>query len=357
LRAGNEVLQRMDKAARVQIALAAHVRAITDGLAWKALGYDRAAITVLGRGVRVDRLADDGVGLQAELVALGALSDLEDAVTIHNDLATVLRHGDLTTIYPTRRRVEIREIKATAAPGEHAPQTVRLSAATELINDGNAVDPRTGRTEHLHRLAGRSRTYLSDLSSIIEESRDEGYAHRVLGPLQHVTVIDYRVWAGREHELGARDAEVRRQLGWEPRHKTFEWLSSFRRMRDRRTSFGSLAPLPIFPLRPDDIADVMLGYMEMRTMLRGDLLEQEFAVRGIAAEVEFGSARDDVFLRVERQRVSLTIPPPLREQMLLELLTPETAIDIVSATLDLLDADAQPEQDFLPAIDEPANWA
>ena len=52
------------RAARVQVALAAHTRAIADGLVWKALRYDRAAVSVLADGTRVDRLADDGVGLQ-----------------------------------------------------------------------------------------------------------------------------------------------------------------------------------------------------------------------------------------------------------------------------------------------------
>ena len=41
---------------------------------------------------------------------------------------------------------------------------------------------------------------------MIEESRTDGYADRLLSPMQHVTVIDYRAWAGREDELGKRDS-------------------------------------------------------------------------------------------------------------------------------------------------------
>lgn len=357
IRARQEKLQRIATAARVQVALAAHTRAIADGLVWKALGYDRAAITVLGRGTRVDRLADDGVGLQAELDNLAALSEIEDAVTVHNDLATILRHGDLTTIYPGRRRVEIREVKATAKPGADAPQSVRLGAAIKFINDGAEVDPRSGRTERLPRLAIKSSTFLGDLADVIEESRAGGYAQRVLGSMQHLTVIDYRAWAGREMELEAHDVRVRQELGWGPEHKTFEWLASLRRMRDRRTSFGSLAPLPIFPLGPHDIADLMVGSLETRTMLRGDLLEQAFAARGIRASVEFGEAQNDVFLRIEREPVTLTVPPFLREQMLFELLTPDTAIDTIAATLDLLALDPQLQQGVLPVINESEVWA
>ena len=176
---------------------------------------------------------------------------------------------------------------------------------------------------------------------MIQESRGSGYAQRVLGSMQHLTVIDYQAWAGRETELEAHDVGVRRDLGWGPEQKTFEWLASVRRMRDRRTSFGSLAPLPIFPLDPQDIADLMVGRMEMRTMLRGDLLERAFADSGIKALVEFGDARNDVFLKLERGSVTLTIPPFLREQMLFELLTSETAIETIVATLDLLAVDAR----------------
>jgi hypothetical protein len=73
IRGQQDLLDRFDRIARVQVALGAHTRAIADGLVWKALRYDRAAITILGDGTRVDRLADDGIGLQAELHQLGVL--------------------------------------------------------------------------------------------------------------------------------------------------------------------------------------------------------------------------------------------------------------------------------------------
>ena len=357
IRAEQEALARLERAARVQVALAAHTRAIADGLVWKALRYDRAAISVLADGTRVDRLADDGVGLQAELDELGALWDRQRAFTIHNDLATVLRRGDLTTIRPDKGRVEIREIKATAKPGANAPQSIRISAATTLINEGCALDPSSGRTQQLYRLPVKANTFLGVLAEVIQEALSSGYAHRLLGSMQHLTVIDYRVWAGREAELGAHDVRVRAGVGWGPEHKTFEWLASARRMRDRRTSHGSLAPLPVFPLDPQVLADLMIGRLEMRTMVRGDLLEQDLAAYGIDAEVEFGDDRDEVFLRVARGPVSLVIPPHLRERLLFELLTPKSMIELVVGTLNLLAAGQRGQHDILPTEDEVGVWA
>jgi hypothetical protein len=355
LRAQQERLEQIDHDAFVQIALAAHTRGIADGLVWKALAYDRAATTILNRGVRVDRLADDGVGLQAELEVLALLETDPDTVTIHNDVATILRHGDLTTINPSRHSVHMREVKA--GPAADGAQVIRGSAAIELINDREAVDPQTGRTVYLHRLPVKSQTFAGALAELVAESRSDGYAHRRLGSMQHVTVIDYRAWAGREDELDARDAAVRRSLRWGPEHKTFTWLASLRRIQDRQATFGSLVPLAIFPLDPPDLADLMLGYLELRTMLRCDLLEAGFAARGLAATVAFPAPDDDTFLSVGSGNLRVNILPDVREQLLAELVTPQTVIETVAATLELLADSSSPEQEFLPGIDESDIWA
>ncbi len=92
-------------------------------------------------------------------------------------------------------------------------------------------------------------------------------------------------------------------------------------------------------------------------MLRGDLLEQALADGGIKADVEFGHSRNDVFLKLERRSDTLTIPPFLREQMLFELLTSQTAIETVVATLDLLAADPHVQQGLQPSVDESEVWA
>jgi hypothetical protein len=47
----------------------------------------------------------------------------------------------------------------------------------------------------------------------------------------------------------------------------------------------------------------------------------------------------------------------LRERLLFELLTPDSAIELVAGTLDLLDADQDAEQDLLPSANESGIWA
>ncbi|MBA3734969.1 MAG: hypothetical protein H0W90_07210 [Actinobacteria bacterium] len=69
------------------------IRAVGDGVAWRALSYDRRAFNVLGDGERVGHLAY-GIGRDAELTALAALWENERAFAIHNDMTNGLRHGD-----------------------------------------------------------------------------------------------------------------------------------------------------------------------------------------------------------------------------------------------------------------------
>ena len=64
-----------------------------------------------------------------------------------------------------------------------------------------------------------------------------------------------------------------------------------------------------------------------------------------------------VFLRVARGRVSLAIPPSLRERLLIELLTPDSAIALADGMLDLLAAGQHLAEDVLPATDESGIWA
>ena len=156
--------------------------------------------------------------------------------------------------------------------------------------------------------------------------------------MQHLTVIDYQAWAGRETELEAHDVAMRRDLGWVPEHKTFEWLASLRRMRDRRTSFGSLAPVPIFPLDPEDIADLMVGRMEMRTMLRGDLLERALADSGIKVVAMLAceaapNPHSFAYLRAKKERMGHALSlregeSKVRTMDLHALRAPRTASDI-----------------------------
>lgn len=122
---------RLGRKIATQQALQSVLRTVGDGLAWKALGYDRAAITVLGNGTRVDRLAS-AEGLESELAVLEEYWD-RGVFAIHNDITGCLKHGDVTAVFSSGRR-EVVEVKATEEPSPNSPQMRRLTDTTSLIN-------------------------------------------------------------------------------------------------------------------------------------------------------------------------------------------------------------------------------
>lgn len=102
-----------------------------------------------------------------------------------------------------------------------------------------------------------------------------------------VGAADYRVWgSGDVDDYASRFAKMRAKVGWsgdEP--EILDWMSSIRRMRDRKHSFSSLAPITIFPLVPADVADVVAGLIELIVSLHLPRLERALSRDGSPSEL------------------------------------------------------------------------
>ena len=114
-----ELLTRVGKQEITLKAVHHLIRAVGDGIAWRALRYDRGAFTVLGDGERVGRIAR--IGRDAELTALANLSEQEGRFAIHNDMTNCSRHGDLTAIREADGEVEVNRSSCGGAPRPDLP--------------------------------------------------------------------------------------------------------------------------------------------------------------------------------------------------------------------------------------------
>jgi hypothetical protein len=151
-----------------------------------------------------------------------------------------------------------------------------------------------------------------------------------------VRVVDVS-WAGDTDALQTKQEEIRASVPWYGEvGSNIDFFSAYRRMRDRRHSFSSLAPFSIFPLATEDLADLMMGYLELATTLNGALIERAFLAAGIAARVELRDQRFRKFADVRRGGFTLEIPAHVREQMFLELLSPGSVVAAASELLDEL---------------------
>jgi hypothetical protein len=94
-------------------------------------------------------------------------------------------------------------------------------------------------------------------------------------------------------------------------------------MRDRGWSFSSLAPYAIFPLPPDHVADLLLGFVDLAMSLHLRLLEESLSRGEIKVDVARPPSTEALFLEAFRRDVGVRVPAHLREQMMVELMTPD----------------------------------
>lgn len=334
LRREQEMLDRLRHAAEVQSALRFALLNVGDGLAWRALDYDRAGITVLGDGKRVAWLADKD-GFDAEVVAIDQYWQ-QGIFAFHNDLTTCIRHGDITAITPRERFVA--EVKR-GRTGRSA-QMERLERATTILNTGRYVDEQRGITTVVD-VPVPYRTFLANLRDLIGKARrTDGYAAGRIGQIQFAAAIDHRVLRGgpETEDFHPRALE---KLGWfDGQTRAFTFTSAERRMRDRRYSFAPVAPFSIFPLPPEDVTDLILGYLDFYAALNVDLLERSLRSRGVHVQIAATGDPDvgERFLtavrRLPGREVKTMVNPQTREQILMEFMTPASLAASINAVLD-----------------------
>ena len=150
----------------------------------------------------------------------------------------------------------------------------------------------------------------------------------------------------------------RTQAGWSDDARVVSTFTMIRRMRERIHHFAYLAPLTIYPLPPDDIAELLLGPLEYVTSLHAPTLEREFALRGIAASVitsQPEAAR--CFLRAERGSARVELPALVCEQLLTELTHPACLIEAVRRMLNDVDTRGSLEPALVCLAGEAEAWA
>jgi hypothetical protein len=315
LAAANRLLRGADHAERVADALQHAMRVLADGMVWAALDYDRATISVLGKDQPVAHHADD-MGFMAELGAIGLVEAESGHLTFHNDTTNVLRKGDITSIveidgtrFPVPREVKVGAASATK-------QVARIQAALDTI-----------RTRRL-LLPVPFDTHMAVLAELIAEAKRTGYARAKLD-CQFVQVTDYRHWGGRDQELEQITQQSLRELGWAGDDRLIlAGLSSVSRICDRGDPVVELAPISIFPLPADDVADLLLGFLGVSVHLNTQLLGLRFAQRRIAAQFMTAPASHVHFVEARRGYRGLLVPAYVREQMLHELMTVDTLVEL-----------------------------
>lgn len=310
-------------------------RGLADALVWHLLGFRRSAITFLGEGRRVGRLADQA-GLLPELAEIDSLWRDDGIVAVHADITTCIQHGDVLSIQQWDPRVmELTEVKASRDAAPDSPQMERLERVTELINEGEHPSASDGKPLVVHQCPISLESHFSKLSEHIELAHADTYDSFSPEPGLLVEIYDETNPAQLDRdEVDQRHAEAEAELSEDPEHDLIHYSISARRLRDRKHSFSSLAPVALYPLAADQVADLVMGGVDVVTTLHATALEDELAASGITARIARGEAAGDSFMTAERGAARVTVPAPVREQVMLEQMTIETLTNVIDWMLE-----------------------
>lgn len=286
-------------------------RVVADGMVWQGLDYDRPTISILGKEPPVGGHADD-VGLKAELAKMREVELVHGLLTFHNDTTNILRRGDITSIVEVNgQRFPLPE-EVKAGRGDASRQRERIAEALAMIASLRFMVPLP------------FETHLDVLAELVAEAKRTGYASRKLD-CRFLQVIDYRHFAGREQRVTELSQGSLSELGWTGDDRLiYVGMASASRIRDRGDPVVELAPVSIYPLPPEDVADLLLGFVDTSVHLNTQLLALRFAERGMRVGFPAPGTADTTFLEVRRGYRGFLMPAYVREQMLHELVTVDT---------------------------------
>ena len=311
LRAAQAKLRGVEHARAVAAALQHATRLVADGMVWHALDYDRPTIAILGKEPPVGGHADD-TGLRAELAKMREIEVVHGLLTFHNDTTNILRRGDVTSIVSANGQRFAMPEEVKAGSGDAGKQRDRISQALEMIASLRFLAPVP------------FATHLGVLAELVAEATRTGYAKAKLD-CRFVQVVDYRHFGGRESSWARLVQRSLTDLGWSTGGRlVYAGMSGVRRIVDRGDPIVELAPLSIFPLPAENVADLLLGFVDVSVHLNTELLALRFAERGMQVGFAEPPASRTHFLEARRGYRGFFMPAYVREQMLHELVTVDT---------------------------------
>lgn len=331
------------------------LRAIADGIAWRAFGYDRAALRALSeRQTRQQVLVE---GMPQEIEDWWRRSASGDSIVILNALTNWLAHGDVTVVCDDGS-AEIIEVKSGGVENSRLRrQKEAMRGVVELLSRG-VGEADGGRRTEIFVSDAYPDNGLKSLLELLEEAKREGFAWRRLSNFlyfdclapwqlenvqQAATLLDEKLSQGTADWRASDDVVVPRQsldyLGFSP----------------------NVAPYSVFPFPSRVCVEILLGQLLIRSVLNVSAVAREFERRGwrvtkspkeyLAANKTF----DTGFIAVAKAGREIEVGPAWMDRMQLETLRPQVVIKTLDQML-TVGLESKVFHPFIVLKDEAAMW-
>jgi hypothetical protein len=316
------------------------VRVIGDGIAWRALEYDRAVTRALSEHATKQTIAAEGT-LQ-ELNEWLRHFERGTGLAIFNALTNCLAVGDVTVVRPDES-VEIIEVKSSnVKSGRKVRQRQEMTEIVTQLSTGEGriedrktqieilpVTPETGldRVEELLKVASAKAWAAAKISNCLYV---EAFDFRRIAEVPSVEELKRRVDAARDAIVG----------DWERRGDFVSDLSSL----DFVAFSPNCAPFSIFPFAARTCVDLLVGATYYMAYLNLTAVGREFENRGWSVEQVVEQLKDESdreivmrelrqgLMRVSKGGLHIHLAAPDFTRMQIEALRAKTLIETCEAT-------------------------
>jgi len=356
-------LRDAEKALGVSKLVARIIRCVADGIAWRTLRYDRAAIYLLSLKPQTGHL--EHASVTQELTAAALSKGTSGRLAIINDLTNFLRYGDFTIL--DGDVVEIAEVKGGRGSRRSGRARRQVRALTTVLDRLSTEEWKTeGGTERIFRHNVKPRSHLYEVRDLVRQAREKGATHRRLSDciavdLWYIPTLTQVAEPEDAPKLLHNPFSQSKQASW---YNRMEFFHEFSR---------NLAPYSIYPFGDDDCVDLMTGALQLTTYFNyGNLIrclrrrgllvrfphDSEFRAHNELSHGEKSRRVDDVAIRVARpgRPHQLLIELPLLARLIYELLDEESFADAVEELVEESAADTEPTIYFPAFQEEAALW-
>jgi hypothetical protein len=249
------------------------IRAIGDGIAWRALEYDRAAIRVLCQNANKPNVLSEGTA--EELREWSRTFSRGDGLAILNSLTNCLTIGDITVVRGDGS-AEIVEVKSsTRTSGRLTRQKQRMRETVELIKSGEGEFE--GEKVDFVRLDILPENGLDIVAGLLEQARKAGFAARRVSNFLHVECVYVPAIKELDLAMSALSAFRERESG--------DWIASNDLVVDLSTMdviafTPNCAPLSVFPFDSRTCVELLTATSAYRVSFNLTELEREFKRAG-----------------------------------------------------------------------------
>jgi hypothetical protein len=316
-------------------------RGIGDGIAWRALGYDRAVTRTLCERQSQQTLASEGT--MRELLEWSRHFERGTGLAIFNALTNCLSIGDVTVVHDDGS-VEVIEVKSSNTKSRRKiRQKQKLREVITRLGTGEGqVD---GQDVQIEILPVTPETGLDRIKKLLDLAGERGWAAEKISNSLYVEALDFR----KPPDDAARNSlnRIREKVigEWDRRGDFWADMSTL----DTLAFSPNCTPFSIFPFDAKMCIDLLIGAKHYTTYLNESAVAREFEYRGWTVELktpkDLVSESSDMDVALERMRQSrmrvtrgpfhAEIPPAQFMRMQIEALRPKTLIDAHDAIFKL----------------------